>query len=170
MRSAALGAALLTGAAFAGDTASAPKEAKKEMKKEYSCKAEAQACLNEMAAKLKNRGWVGLQLDEGEKGETITVTKVVPSSPAETAGFKNGDVLIAVNGVKFGSKEYKDSAEKMKALFVPGNKVDYLVRRNNAEVPVSVKLATMPPEVVAQWVGMHMLEAHAKPETTTAKK
>src|SRR5512137_2880506 len=68
--------------------------------KDYKCKVDTQTCLNTMAQKLQGRGWVGLEFDDKDP-KTMAVTRVVPGSPAESAGFKVGDVLVSVDGARF---------------------------------------------------------------------
>lgn len=126
------------------------------------CTMGTQECLDVMAAKLKNRGWVGIEMDQDEKTGTLTVNRVVPASPAEKAGFQKGDVLKALNGVPMG----EENEEKMKAnneKMVPGGKVTYTVARDGKDVSLEVELGKLPEEVLAQWVGGHMVE-HAKVE------
>ena len=81
--------------AFAGD------HAKK-------CGDDTQACLNKMVAKLKARGWVGVELDKSEKKEGAYVVSMVnPDSPAMKAGIKTGDILVAMNGIPLGDEKSK---------------------------------------------------------------
>jgi len=51
-----------------------------------------------MATRMKNSGWVGVELDVDEKSGVMTVNKVIPGSPAEAAGIQTKDVLYALNG------------------------------------------------------------------------
>ena len=123
------------------------------------CEMDAQACLTKMAAALKGRGWVGIEMDDA--AGRLTVTRVVPGSPAESAGLRSGDVLVALNGVPFG----KENEAKVKASYkamTPGAKITYTVQREGKDREVEVTLGKLPPEVLAQWVGAHMLEGHAR--------
>lgn len=121
------------------------------------CEMDTQACLAKMAAALKDRGWVGIEMDDGSG--RLTLTRVVPGSPAEAAGLRAGDVLVALNGVAFG----KENEAKVKAAYkamTPGAKITYTVQREGKDREVEVALGKLPPEVMAQWVGAHMLEGH----------
>lgn len=125
---------------------------------DYECTASTQECLDMMAAKLKAKGWVGVELAK-EEGQLI-VTKVIADSPAKAAGIKEGDVFYAVNGVK-----YADESEEMNELRAemnPGKVFTFTVLRKEKEKELEVTLATLPDDVLAQWVGRHMLD-HAKP-------
>jgi C-terminal processing protease CtpA/Prc len=130
--------------------------------KGYHCDMEAQKCLDEMCASFKNRGWVGIEMDQDEEKGTMTVKRVVPGSPAEAGGFKVGDVLVAVNGIEFG-KANEEKLKKNHETMVPGAKAEYTVSRAGSDAKVSVTLGKIPSDVLAQWVGMHMME-HSKVE------
>lgn len=131
----------------------------KGKKEEYKCTMETQACLNAMAAKLKNRGWVGIEWDPSE---SHAITRVVPGSPAERDGLRVGDVIVAQDGIRFSD----DNWQKLKsthAEFRPGKAVTYTVERGGERLDVTVTLGELPREVLAMWVGNHMLE-HAQTE------
>jgi S1-C subfamily serine protease len=125
---------------------------------EGGCQGSAQDCLNQMAANLAARGWVGLELGNNEK-EQMVVERVVPDSPAQQAGFKTGDVLLALNGIEFGEENYA-AMKKIKHEMTPGREVTYTVARSGKKKDLDVTLAEMPDEILAQWIGGHMLEGH----------
>ena len=125
----------------------------------HGCKADVQACLNKMAEKYAKRGWVGLELDEDKASGALTVEQVVPGSPAEAAGFKAGDVLVALNGIEFGEENY-EALKKAKYKMAPGKQVTYTVARKGKNRDLAVTLAKLPDEVLAQWIGGHMIEDH----------
>jgi len=122
---------------------------------DYVCKHQAQACLDEMSSKFKSRGWVGIEMDYDEKMETITIKRVVDDSPAKAAGLQPGDVLRMVDGIPL-----KD--ESHWSHFIVGATIEYTLERGGVELKVPVKLGQLPPEVMWQWVGQHMLEHHAR--------
>jgi len=127
------------------------------------CKEDTQACLNQMASYYKTHGWVGIMMDDDEKTHAMKVTKVIPGSPAEAAGFQSGDVLVSVNGAKFAENTEAKcvTCERTKEHWLPGSKAEYVVSRGGKDVAMTVTLGAFPPDVVAQAIGMHMLE-HAK--------
>jgi S1-C subfamily serine protease len=122
------------------------------------CDMDAETCCSKMAAELKNRGWVGIEMND--EGGRLTVTRVVPGSPAESAGLRVGDVLVALNGTAFGEKNKAEIKTSYKAM-TPGTKATYTVQRDGKDRQIEVTLGKLPQEVLAQWVGAHMLEAHA---------
>jgi C-terminal processing protease CtpA/Prc len=128
------------------------------------CTYDTQSCLNHWS-KGKDRGWVGLQYDKSEDG-TVKVKAVTANSPAVTAGFQVGDVVVAVNGARMSDK---DAVKKATGEWKVGQKVSYTVLRAGGEKQLPVTLGTMPEEVFASMVGSHMLENHAILATADAK-
>lgn len=133
--------------------------------KGYKCTENTQTCLNKMVANLKTRGWIGLELNDEHGMSAMKVSRVVPGSPAEAAGFLAGDQLVSVNGVKFAdnTEDKCVTCEATKENWKPGRKVQYVVSRDGKEVDLEPTLAAIPPDVMAQWVGAHMIE-HAQSE------
>jgi predicted metalloprotease with PDZ domain len=117
--------------------------------------ANAQDCLSHYSA-MRTKGWVGLDLDKANK-EAMVVTGVTAGSPAAKAGFKTGDILVALNGAKFSDYEAVKAA---KGAWTPGAKVSYTVKRGSSEKQLEVTLAKMPEEVFARMIGAHMIEEH----------
>lgn len=126
------------------------------------CSAETQVCLNTMASKLKNKGWVGVELDSNEELGGYTITAVEPDSPALRSGLKKGDVLLAMNGVRLGA-ENETALKAVKTEMVPGKTVTYTISRYGKEKDVDVVLAQLPDAVMAKWIGRHMMD-HASIE------
>jgi predicted metalloprotease with PDZ domain len=125
----------------------------------HKCTHATQECLDYMAANFKDRGWVGIEMDDS--GGHMVVTKVVDSSPAEKAGFKKGDLLLAVNGVEF-AEAHKDKIKKVQSSMKPGVEMVYTVKRGTKKKELDVTLAKIPDTVMAQWVGSHMVNDHAE--------
>jgi len=124
------------------------------------CPEDAEACLSSMAASLKKRGWVGIEMDHDEATDSLTVRSVVPGSPAMKAGFEVGDVLKAMNGIEY-AKENRGELKVAYQSMTPGATVVYTVERGGKRHPVSVTLSDLPAAVMAQWVGQHMLDYHS---------
>jgi hypothetical protein len=132
--------------------------------KGYKCPLDAQTCLNKMAAKLKSRGWLGIEYGDPLGSDAGRVTKVVAGSPAETAGFKVGDVLLSLEGARYADVTEDKCApcDFMKQNWTPGRKVRFVVSRGGKEIPLTPTLSALPPDAMAVIVGMHMLD-HAEP-------
>jgi S1-C subfamily serine protease len=126
----------------------------------HKCTETTQACLDHMATKMKNKGWLGIEMDDSKGSGAVAVTRVIPGSPAEAAGFRTGDVLVSVNGARFAdnTEEKCATCEKTKGTWVPDAKVSYVVSRDGRDVRLDATLGALPPDVLAQWVGKHMLD------------
>jgi hypothetical protein len=126
------------------------------------CTEDTQTCLNMMAAKLKNLAWTGIEMDQDEETGKLTVTKVIPDSPAMEAGFQEGDVLMALNGIEYGEDKEK-MYEARKTLQI-GDEVVYTVGREGCchkkggDTELTVTLGELPDDVMTAWVGNHMLD------------
>jgi predicted metalloprotease with PDZ domain len=124
------------------------------------CTMDTQSCLDAYVTKLEQRGWVGIEMDKSSEAKGLVITRVVPGSPAEAAGLEADDLLLAVNGVKFAdnTEDHCATCEATKDGWTPGSEVQYVVARNGEKMKVDVTLGQIPPDVMAQWVGHHMLQ------------
>jgi predicted metalloprotease with PDZ domain len=124
------------------------------------CSYDTQTCLNHWAGK-KDAGWVGLEYDKSTEG-VIKVKAVTAGSPAATAGFQPGDVILALNGVKMSDKA---GLKKAKGSWKVGQAVQYTVQRAGSEQQLAVTLGTTPQEIYASMLGSHLMDAHATAAT-----
>lgn len=97
------------------------------------------------------RGWIGVgvqdmtrELAESFRLQQVNgalISEVLRGSPADKAGIKPGDILIAVNG-----KPVADSASMLNliAALQPGQQAALKVVRNRAETEVKVTVGTRP--------------------------
>jgi predicted metalloprotease with PDZ domain len=146
--------------AFAGTPVKDPaKEPVKEPAKTSAkkCPYTTQECLNYMAARLKASGWIGIEYDP-ENGNEIS--RVVAGSPAEKAGLQPGDRLFALNGVEI-KQENQEALTKARKEWAPGQTVHYTVTRGGAARQVDIVLAPWPADILARYIGEHMLQ-HAE--------
>jgi len=123
------------------------------------CTADTQTCLNKMALKLKERGWVGIEMDKNEDA-SLTILKVVEGSPAAAAGLHSGDVILAVNGIGFGD-ENKEKLYAVKKQMQVGKTIEYTIQRKGKSKDVEITLGQVPDDVIASWIGQHMMADHA---------
>lgn len=128
---------------------------------DYRCDEEAATCLNGMARHLKKKGWVGIEIDHEESRGAMVVRRVVPDSPAENSGFQIGDVLVSFNNISYSGDDQVE-LKKAYARAAPGDEVTYVVARDGDQVELKIELARVPANVVASWIGQHMLEHHVE--------
>lgn len=149
LRSVAVAAALLAlgGLASAGE----------------KCTSTTQECLDYMSQKMKDSGWVGIEMEPVENGSGWTITKVVPNSPAEAGGMQPGDILFAMYGIEL-NEANQEKIQQARADWKPGQHVEYTVRRAGESHEIHLTLAAMPADVLASWIGRHLMESHASVE------
>lgn len=92
---------------------------------------------------------VGITFSTNNKGEYIVIN-TIPDTPAEKAGLKAGDILLAVDGKTYGSMETLSAALKGKA----GTKVKLTFARDGKEKTVTMARA----KIVNQTVTSKMLD------------
>mgnify|MGYP006371645353 CR=1 FL=1 len=114
-----------------------------------------QASYDEMAKKYAKHGYLGIETEKNAAG-AYAIAKIAPGSPAEKAGFQKGDVLVALNGARFGD-DNKEAVKKAKSALGPGKAATYTVTRGGSERQLTATLAEVPREVLAQWVGEHVV-------------
>lgn len=115
------------------------------------CAHEAKtAARNAKKAELASKGWLGLKTEKDDSG-AYRVAAVTTGSPAAKAGFKAGDVLVALNGVAL-TADNKEAVKKVKSGCSVGTQVTYTIRRGNAEQTLTAKLAPVPEAVLAEWL------------------
>jgi C-terminal processing protease CtpA/Prc len=123
--------------------------------KKGGCSASKEECTKHMA-EAKNHGWLGIEYDKTEDGATV-IEAVVKGSPADKAGFRSGDILLALNGIEMNEA----NAARVKAAWkplTPGSTVNYTVKRDGAEKDLTVTLGKMPEDVYNTMVAKHMKE------------
>lgn len=126
---------------------------------EKKCDQDAQDCLNHLAAKIQSKPWLGVEMEKTDAG-WLKVTAVIPDSPAAAAGFKAGDVVLAINGVALNAD--KEEMIKVKKSLAPGKAATYVVKREGGKQKLAVTLGHVPATQMAQWIGEHMLENHVR--------
>jgi C-terminal processing protease CtpA/Prc len=105
-------------------------------------------------AKLAAQGWLGIETDHPAAGQgSPTVVQVASGSPAEKAGFRQGDVLVALNGIPL-KAENKARIKAAKADCAVGKTVTYTIERGGAQQTLTATLARVPEDVLAKWVEM----------------
>lgn len=135
---------LFAGLAFAGG-AECAKEGHAAAAK--SAEHGAHAAEEKIAQRAKH-GWLGVETEKAETG--YAVAKVHSGSPAYDAGFRPGDVLVAMNGIAL-KAENKEQLKAAKSALSVGSEVEYTVVRGNAKRTLTATLAPVPQEILAAW-------------------
>jgi len=126
---------------------------------EKNCPEDAATCAKTMKDNMKERGWVGINMEYDKEAGVTVISNVVAHSPAERAGFEVGDVLMGLNGVDY-TEENEKSLKAEYATFKPGKTATFKVERNGKPIDIKVNLEQIPQAILAQWVGQHVLDYH----------
>jgi putative serine protease PepD len=92
------------------------------------------------------RGYLGIQTGDAETGTGAIVGPVVPGGPADQAGLRSGDRVVAVG--KHPVSAAADVAAAVASL-KPGDRVSIAVRRAGTERKLTVKLGERPNRAAA---------------------
>ena len=130
------------------------------------CDGNAEDCMKMMKTKYSEKAWLGIQYDTDDHGRWV-VAGVNDRSPAQKAGFEKGDVLLAMDGVKY-SKDNKAELKKVYSKLEPGSEVQYVVLRQGGKVKIDATLGKVPKDLQAKWINEHMETSH--PEYKMASK
>lgn len=84
----------------------------------------------------KGSGFLGVATEDTGEGK-VRVTKVGRESPAETAGIKEGDVILKINGIEISSKDLMQTMLKEKAA---DEKLVIIILHNGKEKEIKVQL------------------------------
>ncbi len=122
------------------------------------CTGSAEDCLAKMKAKYAEKAWLGVDYDTDDQGHWV-IKKVYDGSPAQAAGFEKGDILLAVNDVKY-SEDNKKQLKEMYSKFEPGSQTTYWVKRQGEKVKLDVTLGSVPKDLQKQWIAEHMKHDH----------
>lgn len=123
------------------------------------CPEEAAVCAQHMADQLRRRGWVGINMEHDKEHGRVSITRVIPGSPAQKAGLQEGDLLVALNQVIY-SEENEAKLKQEHEAFRPGKTAVFTVERGGRRMDIEVRLEEIPEAVLSQWIGQHMLDYH----------
>jgi C-terminal processing protease CtpA/Prc len=82
-------------------------------------------------------------------------------------GIQPGDVLVAMNGIEL-SEANGEKLMQDKKNWKPGSSVNWTMKRNETDRKVAITLAPMPADILAQYIGQHMLD-HAAVELAASE-
>lgn len=125
-----------------------------------ACNGDPDDCAKKMKTKLAHKAWLGISYETDDHGRWV-VSSVEPDSPAQKAGFKKGDVMLAVDGVEY-SKDNKSALKAVYAKLEPGSEATYVVKRQGGKVKLKATLGHVPNELQAEWIAEHMSKSHSK--------
>ena len=93
---------------------------------------------------INNSGYLGIQMEDTEDGTGVKITIVTAKSPAEKAGLKVDDVVLAIDGAETLDLE---ALRTTIGLHKPGDTVTIRLRRGAKEEEIKATLAKRPAEL-----------------------
>jgi len=106
---------------------------------------------------LSGRRYLGATIDDHNPG--LIIKSVNPDSPAERAGLKSGDRLIALNGkplTRASTREFKQIIADARAT----GRLFIIVARNGVYSKVETRLEPYSKEQIAKIVAAHLSQFH----------
>lgn len=91
------------------------------------------------AQSAKDKVWLGVSVEEADKGGAVTLVEVVPASPAAKAGLKVGDRILQVGRSKI--KDLDGFMETVLAM-TPGSTQAFAVQRKGKRLNLRVRLGS----------------------------
>ena len=85
-------------------------------------------------------------------GQGALITNVVPDSPAEDAGLRRGDIILALGDQRPGPD---GDLRDILANYDPGDTVDLTILRAPDELTISVELGRNPDAGDKPWLGIY---------------
>ena len=138
-----------------------PLRAEDEKEEKKHCTNRVEDCVRSMKEKFATRGWVGINMEASEEAGGVVLTWISPNSPAEDAGLKKGDLLTSLNGIPY-DEANEENLRKEYESFRPGSIATFGVERNGEAMEIAVTLEPMPEEILAKWIGEHVLHDHGE--------
>src|SRR5437667_9171994 len=79
---------------------------------------------------------IGIYLKQDPKTKDLIITSPIPGSPAEKAGFKPGDIIIAVNGTSTAGKDIAAVSSLIQGK--AGTSVAITIQRSGVPQPITI--------------------------------
>ena len=111
-----------------------------------------------LKTKYAEKAWLGADFEKNDAGYKV-VKAVYENSPAEQAGFRKGDILVAVEGIEY-TKANKKALKAAWAGIKPGSEVDYVIKREGSKVELVATMDHVPQKLQAKWIAEHMENYH----------
>ncbi len=89
---------------------------------------------------------IGVHVVQDYNTHGIYITRIMPSSPAGSAGLKSGDIVVAVEGKRIGEENYGECVDMIRGE--EGTEVSLTILRGENEFDVKVKRAKVENETV----------------------
>ncbi|MFL5658793.1 MAG: S41 family peptidase [Ktedonobacteraceae bacterium] len=96
---------------------------------------------------------IGIYIHQDQKTKQIIITDPIPGSPAEKAGFKHGDIIVAVNGVSTAGKDVAGVSALIQGK--ANTDVSITIQRPSTQQTLTIKVVRT--EITVPTVLMHYI-------------
>lgn len=134
-----------------------------------ACALGLEPCIEALHAALSKRGSLatGLHvqgpLGESDEPRRATVASLIPGGPADRAGLRPGEVVVAIDGERLGSNPGPILRRKLPTFRI-GQRIVYTVLRGGIEVDVTMVAEPAPEAVIRTGIANHLLELFGEQE------
>ena len=130
------------------------------------CSATARECDHQIRQMLSGRRFLGVTVAELNPG--LVVRSVVRNSPAERAGLRPGDRLVAVNGKSLTQASSRDFKQLLAEARETG-RLMMIIIRGGVSSKVVTRLEPYSREQIQKIVNAHLTQSHASTSTANAQ-
>lgn len=128
---------------------------------EKKCSAPARECEIQIREMLEGQRFLGVRLERTSLG--VMVRAVIPGSPAERGGFRNDDLLIAINGRDVSRNDIRQVKRVLQeAADKNDGRLNIVVTRYGEVRRVLAEMGEMPEEYIRKAIRAHLQEAHGE--------
>ncbi len=120
------------------------------------CDMSPAECEQMLRAYYQDHGWLGADLicEDGTICQP-KITKVAAGSPAEAAGFRAGDLVVSMNGIKYSKETEASIHETIEKGFRVGDTVTYTVTRDGKSATLQATLVRIPDAALKELIASH---------------
>lgn len=114
-------------------------------------------CLASVVEMFEKQGWLGLEL-EWIPSRGLRVARVVEGGPADAAGVRAADAILAIGGQPVDTKR-PETVQPLLTKSRPGEVTELRIRRGDDLRTVRVRAAAFPPQRLKEAIGAYVLGA-----------
>lgn len=123
-----------------------------------ACTASAHDCEKHIREMMSGRHFLGLSVVDLKPG--IVVKSTVKDSPAEYAGFLEGDRIIGINGHSMSAASVKDFKQVIADASNSGGALLMIIQRRGAYRKIEVRLGAYKEVDIQKVIAQHVAQYH----------
>jgi predicted metalloprotease with PDZ domain len=123
------------------------------------CSSSAHECERQIREMMTGRRYLGLQVVDLKPG--VVIKSVVADSPAEHAGFGEGDRIIGVNGHAMTMATVRDFKQILAQASSTGGRLFVIIQRRGALRKIDVRLEPYTSLQIDKIIAAHLTQYHS---------